>query len=347
VAPVTHPAITIAKGPDLQTIPSGGTATWTITVTNSGDVALTNVRVTDAEAPGCARTQADLPALASMAPGASVSYSCSRANVGANFTNVAVATGTPSGAADVTDDDDARVQILLPAIQVMKTPDSQQIMQGGTATFTIAVTNTGQVTLTNVRVTDAQAPGCARTQADLPGLASLASGALVTYSCTRANVQESFTNVAVATGTPPFGSDVTDDDDANVVVRVPHPAITIFKSPKRQVLKVGGTATFKITVTNNGDVTLTNVTVTDALTPDCNRSLGTLEPGQSITYTCTRKNVRSAFDNVAVATGTPPSGPNVTATDTAPVTVRAPATPPPPKKHPHKVVTKKKPKVTG
>jgi uncharacterized repeat protein (TIGR01451 family) len=181
----------------------------------------------------------------------------------------------------------------------------------------------------------------------------MAPGASVSYSCTRANVQESFTNVAVATGTPPFGADVTDDDDAQVVVRTPHPAITIVKNPKSQTVSVGGTATFLITVTNTGDVELTNVTVTDALAPDCNRSLGTLAPGQSApTYTCTRPNVTAAFDNVAVAAGTPPVGPNVTATDTAPVTVRAPFTPPttkpkPKQKQKPKVVTKKKPRVTG
>jgi len=343
-----HPAITIVKSPDVQTIPSGGTATWTITVTNSGDVALTNVRVTDAEAPGCARTQADLPALGSMAPGASASYSCSSANVAADFTNVAVATGTPSEGPDVTARDDARVQILLPAIQIVKTPDLQEILQGATATFTITVTNTGQVPLTNVRVTDPQAPACARTQAELPALAAMAPGASVMYTCARGEVQESFANVAVATGTPPVGNDVTDDDDARVVVRLPHPALAIVKSPKRQVVDSGGTAAFEITVTNTGDVTLTNVTVTDELAPDCNRSLGTLAPGQAApTYTCTMANVTAAFDNVAVAAGTPPSGPSVTASDTAPVTVRTPAKPSGPAKKPPTVVAKKKPKVTG
>jgi uncharacterized repeat protein (TIGR01451 family) len=204
------------------------------------------------------------------------------------------------------------------------------------------------VTLTNVRVTDAQAPACARTSAEIPALASMAPAASVTYSCTRANVQESFTNVAVATGTPPSGADVSDDDDARVVIRVPHPALTIVKSPKSQEVSVGGTATFQITVTNTGDVSLTNVTVTDASSPDCNRSLGTLDPGQSVTYTCTRANVTAAFDNVAVATATPPVGSNVSATDSAPVAVRAPATPPNQKPKPKpKTVTKKKPRVTG
>ena len=41
------PSIAITKDPPTQTIQSGGTATWTIVVTNTGDVPLTNVNVTD------------------------------------------------------------------------------------------------------------------------------------------------------------------------------------------------------------------------------------------------------------------------------------------------------------
>jgi uncharacterized repeat protein (TIGR01451 family) len=132
-------------------------------------------------------------------------------------------------------------------------------------------------------------------------------------------------------------------------------AIAIVKNPKSQTVAVGGTATFTITVTNSGHVTLTNVTVTDPLSPNCNRTkadipaLASMAPGAHVTYTCTRPNVRAAFDNVATATGTPPSGPNVTASDTAPVKARAltPAKKKIVKKKKPKLVSHKKPKATG
>jgi uncharacterized repeat protein (TIGR01451 family) len=133
------------------------------------------------------------------------------------------------------------------------------------------------------------------------------------------------------------------------VTPVPQPAIAIVKNPKGQTVLVGGTARFQITVTNTGNVTLTNVTVTDPLSPNCNRTqaqipaLASMAPNAAVTYSCSRPNVQRAFDNVATATGTPPSGPNVTARDTAPVTVRAPFTPKP---HP-KVISHKRPKATG
>jgi uncharacterized repeat protein (TIGR01451 family) len=139
------------------------------------------------------------------------------------------------------------------------------------------------------------------------------------------------------------------------VTPAPAPAIAIVKNPKSQTVAVGGTATFTITVTNAGNTVLTNVTVVDPLTPNCNRTkadipaLASMAPGASVTYTCTRPNVRASFDNVATATGTPPSGPNVTASDTAPVKAKAltPAKKKVVKTKKPKVVSHKKPKATG
>jgi uncharacterized repeat protein (TIGR01451 family) len=133
------------------------------------------------------------------------------------------------------------------------------------------------------------------------------------------------------------------------VTPVPAPAIAIVKNPKGQTVNSGGTARFQITVTNVGNTVLTNVTVTDPLSPNCNRTqaqipaLASMAPNAAVTYSCSRPNVTRAYDNIATATGTPPTGPNVTASDTAPVKVVKPFVP---KNHP-KVVSHKKPKATG
>jgi uncharacterized repeat protein (TIGR01451 family) len=115
-----------------------------------------------------------------------------------------------------------------------------------------------------------------------------------------------------------------------------NPAIAISKNPKTQTIASGSTATFTIMVTNTGDIALTDVFVTDALSPTCNETastipgLATMAPGASVLYTCASPNVTASFTNVATDTGTPPSGPNVTSTDTAVVLVTAPFTPPTP-----------------
>ena len=350
---VINQAISITKKPDSQTIRNGDTANWTITVTNTGDSTLTDVHVDDAQAPGCARTAAEIALIAphlssTFAPGDSVSYDCSLAGVSASFTNTAVATGTDETDQDVTAEDSADVRVINPHVTILKTPDQQTIVSGQTASFTIQVINDGDSTLTNVVVTDALAPGCARTSADIPGLASMpaapAAGSTITYTCTLANVTASFTNTAVATGKPEVGPDVSSQDTAAVTVLPPvtHPAISIVKDPNSQTVNNGGTATFTITVLNIGDTTLTDVVVTDALSPNCNKTIGTLAPGASVSYKCTRPNVTKSFTNVAVVTGKAGST-TLTAQDTAPVTARAPFVP----KVVPKVVSHKKPKATG
>jgi hypothetical protein len=236
------PAIGITKNPKEQTVQSGGTATWTIVVTNTGQVTLTNVRVTDPEAPDCNRTSAQIPALASMAPGASQTYTCSRPNVTASFTNVATDTGTPPSGPDVSASDSAHVTVptpltpptptpkptpkptvkpavLNPDIQITKNPKSQTVAKGAPAGWTIVVTNTGENKLHNVRVTDPKAPKCNR------NLGFLNVGQSKTYTCARPNTQEPYTNVANVVGTSPQGKKVTDNDSAKVLVAPLKPAI--------------------------------------------------------------------------------------------------------------------------
>ena len=154
-------------------------------MTNTGNVTLTNVFVTDALSPNCNETSSSPggAALASMAAGASFSYNCSLAGVTAGFTNVAVATGTPPNGRERDRDRVGRSSRSLPpvnpAISITKLPASQTIASGGTATFTIDVTNTGNVTLSNVFVADAITAACNETSASAgaAALASMAPGA--------------------------------------------------------------------------------------------------------------------------------------------------------------------------
>jgi uncharacterized repeat protein (TIGR01451 family) len=135
------------------------------------------------------------------------------------------------------------------------------------------------------------------------------------------------------------------------VTSAPAPAIAIVKNPATQSVPVGGKAKFKITVTNAGNTTLTNVTVRDPAARNCNRTsaelqaLASMAPGTSVTYSCSRGSVSKSFTNVATATATPPSGPSVTASDSGRVKVSP--LKPPKKKPATKLVTHKKPKTTG
>jgi hypothetical protein len=144
-------------------------------------------------------------------------------------------------------------------------------------------------------------------------------------------------------GATAVGAIVTLGSDATAsrqLVPRSHQAIAIVSSPKVQTLEtkivarshtrkptlVLGTAKFTITVTNTNPVRLTSVTVTDPLSPGCNRNIGALAPGASIAYVCSAANVGRNYKNVLTVSGQRPAGARdlaaVQATATAKVTVK-------------------------
>ncbi len=274
---VVSGAIDIQKTPNLQVIPAGTTATFDITVLNAGAVDLFNAVVTDPNAPDCDTTIASLPV------GASSTYSCTLAAVPADFTNTATVVAEDAAGNTVTDSDTADVDTVSPSISVAKTPDTQTVVEGGDATFTITVTNTGDADLTGVTVTDGVVPACDNS------FALLAVGETQTYSCTESGVSADFTNTVDAAGTDPLGTVVTSTDTADVTVLIP--GIEVQKTPDYQMIGVGGTAGFTITVTNTGAVALTNVTITDSAVPNCDAGFATLAVSETQTYTCDVTNV--------------------------------------------------------
>jgi hypothetical protein len=82
---------------------------------------------------------------------------------------------------------------------------------------------------------------------------------------------------------------------------------------------------WRITVTNNGGQTLSDVTVSDPRASGCSGQIAaSLAAGASAVATCASTKVKTGFTNVATATGTPTSGANVTAHSSAKVTVKVP-----------------------
>jgi len=98
---------------------------------------------------------------------------------------------------------------------------------------------------------------------------------------------------------------------------VTNPHLTIDKVATSKPLDANGyaegeTVTYKITVENDGDVALENITVTDDLTGD-EWTIDSLAPGESkefeVSYTVTRSDViRGKVVNTATATGTDENG---------------------------------------
>jgi uncharacterized repeat protein (TIGR01451 family) len=219
------------------------------------------------------------------------------------------------------DKDCGRVEIPQdPQVAITKHIDGDKkdhtILAGGTAVWTIRVSNTGDVPLTNVQVNDALAPACARTGGN--ALGTIPVGEHREYTCESTNVQEGFTNVAQVT------TSETGPKEDSAIVRVRRPAISITKNHtegppvvKPQTVAYNGTATWTITVRNTGDVPLTGVQVRDPLAPNCNRTIGNLAVGSVVSYQCSLSGVTADFVNRAIVS----SNETPDAHDDAPVTV--------------------------
>ena len=304
---VVHPAIGVTVTADKPAYRAGDPVTFGIAVTNTGDVPLTSVAVTDPKSATCART---LPG--PLNPGGSSTFTCTaKAPIPDGVNSVAVS-GADSLGKQVTASADAPVRTIAPAIEVTKTPSAPVVHAGEPVTWTVAVHNTGDSPLTAVRLTDDTTADCSRT------FDSLDAGATQTYTCT-ANPPKTTATSLTATGTDLSGQPVTDTAAAKVTVI--NPALTVEQSAAPAVAREGDLITFTITVGNTGDVPLTDLQVADDRAHACAKQLGTLEPKARQTYTCTAPAPADDLAATAVATGTDPLGRTLKVTGDATVDV--------------------------
>jgi gliding motility-associated-like protein/uncharacterized repeat protein (TIGR01451 family) len=180
---------------------------------------------------------------------------------------------------------------------------------GDVITYTFAVTNTGNMVLTNVVVTDPMI-GLTITGNPIATLAVGASSSVIkgTYTITQADIDAGkVVNTALATAKDPKGNDVTDVSGTAVNNNTPtttpltqNPSILIVKSATTEnYTNVGDILTYTIKVTNNGNVTLYQVLVTDPLT-GLSTTIEKLEPGISKDYEQFYSVTQSDIDNLSV-----------------------------------------------
>ena len=146
-------------------------------------------------------------------------------------------------------------------------------------------------------------------------LGTLLAGVPVVYTCTGAAPADSFTSTATLTGTSDFGDPMT--VSATEEVAVAHPHISITKSADKASYVTGDDIVFTVTVTNDGDTTLTNVTVTDDKTPGCDTTIASMAASASTTYTCTATAPIAGGSNTVNVTATDPFNAQTTATATS------------------------------
>jgi uncharacterized repeat protein (TIGR01451 family) len=276
----------------------GQEITYTTTVVNTGTVTLSGVAAqpTIGSAAACGRT--------SLAPAAStsctVTYTVTQGDVDAGKVDQSIAViGTAPGAqptrlgvAEVHD-----VAVAEPAVDASVVTDAADVPAvGDVVTATVTVTNTGNVTLSDVTVDPST--GDPVTCAD----ASLAPGASTSCVVTRAPL----TQADIDSGALEFTADVTataPSGDRRVLggVRTSDPvpatasASASMTSDAGASPVVGQTVTWTTTVTNTGNVTLSDLGV-DVAGDAAACPTTTLEPGRSVSCTTSAELTQTDID---------------------------------------------------
>ena len=342
-----HPKISIVKkinGVDADTAPgiavaSPGTMVFEFIVTNTGNVRLDPVVVTDSDlAPQdivCPATLLD--------PGQSMTCKASLAApaAGVVHANTATATGTPPVMADatvlpdVTAMNDAHAYgDPKPDITVTKfineldanTAPGPQVVTGDTVNVTFLVTNSGNTRLNPVTVTDDQIPAsaitCEKTALD-PGQSMVCRA---TFVAPAPLIQH--TNIGTATGVSVFADNtpmvhpvtglpvpgVSDTDGANAAAV--QPGVYVVKKINGQDANMapgtlvipGSTMQVTFYVANIGSTPLDPVVVTDDVIPaaDIRCPATKLDVGESMTCTAvyTAPSADGQHTNTATSTAT-------------------------------------------
>ena len=350
-------APTIASGPDATLVDPGDTITYQLTVNNTGNTSLSSVLVSDSIATVTCPAVTTLgnpfvnDGSAQLAVGdgivCSAIYTLTQAdldNGGVENTADVVSedpTGAPTTNTSVVDS--GFTQEASIALTKSATPLPNPATEGNLITYTFALTNTGNVTLSAPQVDD---PICTAPAGPLTFANGLQSGDAgvagnmeagetwiftCDYAISQADVNAGeVANTAVGSGTPPPSSGLPDPSSSasNLADAQQNAAIALEKSSSLPGVNagalplatdVGDTIDYSFEIENTGNVTLTNVVLTDALITaapnngalNCPAGIASMAPGDVLTCTATYTVTQTDIDaglvtNTANVTGTPP-----------------------------------------
>jgi uncharacterized repeat protein (TIGR01451 family) len=299
------PGMTLVKSASEPTgAHAGATVDYTFTVTNTGNVPLTDVTVTDLFFSGAgAAPVINCPATASLAPNeqmvCTATYTLEQPDIDVGkVTNTAEATahfGTEPVTATATASTDTPAH---PDLELTKSPDPDAVERlGTTVEYTYRVTNTGNVTITGITIIESVFSGtggaptvhCLHTTL-VPGQAVECTAS---YTVTQADIDAgAVTNTAEATGN--FGTELVTSAPAGAVVeamRAPELTATKVVAPTLYSA-AGGLLHYTVHIANTGNTTVHDVQISDETTASggapalhCTGETSALAPSRAITCT--------------------------------------------------------------
>lgn len=246
------PRILSAQTPRLQDFFAGEDAVFNVSITNSGAVAFQTVTTSNATIADCNRNN-----LGALAPGESLSFTCTATDVVESFLNVIQVNGT-TDATTVSHTSNSFVKVLKPELRITKTPQAQTVVSGATAYFTVTIFNTSDFVMKIENVDDSQIDNCDRTPTSVT--IYLNAGDSLDYSCWAANVQTPLASVITVSGSNPIDNKIyLASDIAWVDVNSLEAELT---AQPTTIAEPGGLVTYTVNLLNSGSVPVTLVALT-------------------------------------------------------------------------------------
>lgn len=282
--------LTKTQTPPVGSITTEGQViTYEVEVTNSGDIPLTDIAPEDTAPDGTVVTLSN-PVETGATPNVpgrldvgetwtyTYDYTVTQDDIdaGTPLVNTVTATSDETGAAVKTDDTTTPIAQTI-NYTIDKTVDETQLAAPGLLTYEITVTNTGNVTLTDAALTDTlEQDGTPLTlttgptlSGDTDGDGDLDVGEIWVYAATYQATQEQIDDTADIVNTADFTTAEAGDKSDDAITTIDdQPAMTVTKTEDSGTITGPGTITYGITISNDGNVTLTGVIVIDALTQD-------------------------------------------------------------------------------
>jgi hypothetical protein len=279
---LTMPAIQVTQACPATPTPQGGTLTFTGTVQNTGNITLTNVVVMNDRTGSTPVFTA-----ATLAPGAVANFTgkytvptdCCTVSSTVTATAKDICTGVI-----VRDSATSVCPVLTaPKIVVTKVCPTKALEPGDLLKYTGTVSNTGNITLVDVTVTNSQS----RSGGPVLGPITLAPGETITYASSYV-VPVDFCGTDTVTASA-YDSCTDAPVTSSVTTTCPvmtSPRIAVTQSCPAQPTLRGGIHTFTGTVSNPGNVTLTNVFVINNQPAPNTPVIGpiTLAPGVLVSF---------------------------------------------------------------
>jgi uncharacterized repeat protein (TIGR01451 family) len=310
---IQRPAISIVKTASVHSFDAAGLLiTYFYRVTNTGNVTLT-AAARDKNAAPVVCPRSVLP------PGRSMTcrsyHFVTAADVAAgHIPNVGIATGKAPDGTEVHADDPLNIpEVHAPAASIFKLASAFTFATAGTpVTYYYLVVNSGNAPLDPVTVTDSRGlPVSCPSPALAPNEEMTCTAHYVT---TQADVDRgTIANTGTVTGRAPDGAEVTDDASL-AIPALPAPALSIVKTASPVTFSAAGQViTYSYLVTNNGNVSLHGVTVTDSRGLALSCPAASLAAAQAMTCTARYRTIQADVSagpivNVALVQGTAPDG---------------------------------------